>query len=341
VETYKVLPYSGGGSRSGGGVPATNYEQRESAREQSEYEDARSDSNPLPLILAAYPSESANSLILATTPADGDTTKLTSTLDVTLPGTDILVEFSSDINWVLPSAVYNQTASSGGSDALTSGAGESHNHTISGGTAASSANVFSVAGAAHKHLWADFIQTEFIDGANSKRYNEGGSGHAVYLSADSASADLYTDIENANYDGDVSNKNHTHTISGSTNTAENTHRHTVTINAHSHTVPATSSALTIKAELVVDGVVITAGLSQFKIEGFTGKEGVIQLRSVYILRKTTGNLSALSAGQHDVGLKFTVTTVDFDTAVSTVTAKNIALILRDAGFDDRVQIFVP
>jgi hypothetical protein len=315
---------------------------REEALDVYKDVEASSGSNVLPLILAAYPANGANSLLLVTSPGAGAQVNIkdTTTLEVTLPGGDILVEFSADIDWVLPSAVYTQSSSTIAAATPTSSAEATHTHSVAGQTSATGNTHSFAAGSQHQHgMWSKSsnaastafpIEYNAVDGSGKKwgMFDVGSSAGVVY-----------TDFPTVN-DIDVTLSTHTHTIATQTSAAGQSHSHTVTVAAHSHTIGPTSALLDVKAELVVDGIRITAGLSQFHIEGFTGKAGVIQLRSVYILQKTTVDSDALSAGQHSVGLTFTVSTTDF-LAVSTVTAKNIALILRDAGFDPAVKIFVP
>jgi len=328
---------------------------REEALDVYKDVEASSGSNVLPLILAAYPANGANSLLLVTSPGAGAQVNIkdTTTLEVTLPGGDILVEFSADIDWVLPSAVYTQSSSTIAAATPTSSAEATHTHTISShthnlnnGNTDNNASAVNLAMNGHKHKIFTYngaaastafpIQFDAVDG----------SGKNWGMFALGSTGDFFSDANDTH--ADAAPATHLHGLAGfttasgggSTSAAGQSHSHTVTVAAHSHTIGPTSALLDVKAELVVDGIRITAGLSQFHIEGFTGKAGVIQLRSVYILQKTTVDSDALSAGQHSVGLTFTVSTTDF-LAVSTVTAKNIALILRDAGFDPAVKIFVP
>jgi hypothetical protein len=317
---------------------------REEALDVYKDVEASSGSNVLPLILAAYPSNGANSLLLVTSPGAGAQVNIkdTTTLEVTLPGGDILVEFSADIDWVLPSAVYTQSSSTIAAATPTSSAEATHKHSVTGQTSSAASGDYQAGMASENHTHIVFsyggaaastaFPVEFKTYAGTKKWGM----FALGDTGDFESSSVFSDPNAAT----LSYITHTHTIATKTSAAGESHSHTVTVAAHSHTIGPTSALLDVKAELVVDGIRITAGLSQFHIEGFTGKAGVIQLRSVYILQKTTVDADALSAGQHSVGLTFTVSTTDFS-AVSTVTAKNIALILRDAGFDPAVKIFVP
>lgn len=298
--------------------------------------EASSGSNLLPLILAAYPSNDANSLLLVTSPGAGAhvNTKDTSTLEITLPGGDILVEFSADIDWSLPSAVYNQTASSGGSQTSTA-TSIAHTHGVSGSTDSSNGSINVPTGT---HIHDMFYTDGNGTGAGTiTKYVESGpgaKGWEAYRGGEGTFQTTSTSTITA-----VAPASHGHPVTGLA-AASGGGSHTHDIVSHSHTVPPTTAKIDVKAELIIDTVVIAAGLSQFHVEGFTGKEGVIQLRSLYILQRTTGTSDVLSAGQHTAGLRFTISTTDFS-AVSTVTAENIALILRDAGFDPAVKVFVP
>lgn len=323
-------------------VPPINADQiREIAQDQFQYNTQQQLANALPLVLAAYPDNGANSLTLVTSPGSGAkaNTKSTATLPVTLPGSDLLVEFSADISWNLPSSIWTTTTAGGGGTTATSSGGSSHSHSVSSTTASASGITISLVTTSHRHftyptggsvIADEQVNIRKVDGSGNQL--DIGVNSSSFFATSTVSSDVGTDAASAT--------SHTHSVTGQTANAEAAHTHTVTLSNHTHSVTPSTAILDIKAELVIDGTVISAGLSQFHIEGFTGKSGVIQLRSIFIAKKDASTAALLASGQHDIGLKFTVDTTDF-VATSDVTAKNLALIIRDASFDQRVQVFTP
>lgn len=350
----------------------TQQQVRDEATDVYRLADATSLSNPLPLIIAAYPNEAANTLRIASDLGTASLATSTQMLDVTLPGSDLLVEMSADIKWQLPVAASSTTAQQ--SATTTTLGGSNHTHTITSLVLANEAThthdlagsgTLPVAGTSDRVTAATELHThKFLSsfGGGGDGFGDGGwaykdvDGEYLVMGSTSNHSDKHTWAPDGTvgdgffYEVYVSGSNHTHALTGVTSAAGTGHTHSVTSSAlanesshthnmaHTHTVGATSAALDVRVELVVDQTVVTAGLSQFHVEGFTGASGAIQLRSVYILRKAYAD--ALSAGQHTVGLQFTVTTSSF-VATSTVDANNIALILRDASFDERVKVFTP